>query len=355
MEREREIFPSNFVKVVTDHDIKYGSNDCLIQCLNEITNKRLLPLDIRKKIWPKGRLDKDLHTNRHITEIAKMYDIRLVLSDVINQKKIIFNRNNSNNIHLVKCGKVIGIFDRIDYTTDKRNISNNIVFFDLETVGPDQRVYAYTWRCKDGDMTICHNDFDFIEGELVNKVVDTIHTAGDNETIIAYAWNGSRFDNWIMFNLLKKHYKKKLWVHDIVINSGNELLMFKLTINRDNGSKVTMIFKDPKKMFSVSIPEACKVFNINEGKHEFNHDDVDKHYLNGTFDNFIRENRLKIMDYVRQDGVLLEQITNCISELYKKEDINMLTTLTRSVASSISWQKNNETTQNIKGCNFITL
>ena len=202
-------------------------------------------------------------------------------------------------------------------------------------MGPDQRVYAFTWRGKDGDLTMCHNNFDFVEGELVDKVLDTIHSASDNETMIAYAWNGSRFDNWIILNLLKKHYRKLLWVHDIVINSGNELLMFKLTTNRDNGSKTTIIFKDPKKMFNVSIPEACKVFGIFNGKHEFNHDEIDEAYMDGTFGDYIVKNRMRIMDYCRQDGILLEELSNCIKDLYTKENINIYTTLTRSVASSI--------------------
>ena len=71
-----------------------------------------------------------------------------------------------------------------------------------------------------------------------------------------------------MFKLLKAKYNKKLWVRDIIVNSGNEILSFKLTYNDRH-----MIFRDPKKLFSVSIPEACKVFGIKHSKHEFNHDE----------------------------------------------------------------------------------
>ena len=85
---------------------------------------------------------------------------------------------------------------------------------------------------------------------------------------------GSRFDNWIMFKLLKAKFNKKLWVHDIIVNSGNEILSFKLTVNNEKH----MIFRDPKKLFSVSLyTEACKVFGIRHGKTcEFNHDEVDE-------------------------------------------------------------------------------
>jgi hypothetical protein len=340
---ELEIHPGTFVKVITDHGINYDCNDCLIQCMNEFFNKRIDPIKIRTSIWPDRDdegIHKDLHTPRHIKTICETYDTKLELSDITYQEKAIFNRKGKNTIKLIKVGKVIGIFDRLDPTVDKRNSSEEVVYYDLETRGPDQRVYAFTWRHSKGDLTITHNDVDYVEQELTNKLLDTIMNAADNNNkIIVYAWNGSRFDNWILLKLLKVKLHRKLWIHDIIINSGNELLMFKLTTTKINGNSSTMIFKDPKKMFSMSIPEACKVFGLEEGKKDFNHDDVDKHYLNGTFDEFIRDNKRKILEYVRQDGIILEKLTNCISDIYKKENINIATTLTRSVASSISWQK----------------
>jgi hypothetical protein len=337
---EREIHPGVFVKVVTDHGIPYWSNDCLIQCLNEVFNKREDPNVIRKEIWGGGDYLKDLHRTRHIKYIAKRYDTKLILSDLIEQKTLVFNSTCTENVvQLVKVGTVLGILDRIDHTVDKRNAHKTIAYFDLETVGADQRVYAFTWRHKDGDLTVCHNNFDDVEEQLVNKILLTLENADSNSTTIAYAWNGSRFDSWIIFKLLKKKYEKKLWIHDIIINSGNELLMFKLTLNDGGEIQRHMVFKDPKKMFSVSIPEACKVFGISEGKHDFNHDEVDEAYTQGKFDDYIKETRGKIVDYVRQDGVLLEELTKQIAKLYSQEDINMHTVLTRSVASSIAWQK----------------
>jgi hypothetical protein len=339
---EREIHPGVFIKIVTDHNVVYGSNDCLIQCLNEYFCLRLDPMMVRKKIWPDRDgydLLKDIHTPRHIRTIAMIYNARLVISDIVYQKNYVFNKEGTNIINLVKVGKCIGIVERVDHTVDKRNTIRSVVYFDLETAGPDQRVYAFTWRHTGGDMTMCHDDHDYIEQEFVNKIMDTIMSAEDNGHIVAYSWNGSRFDSWIALKLLKKAYNKKLWIHDIIINSGNELLTFKLTITRENGTKVNMVFKDPKKMFSVSISEACKVFNISEGKHEFDHNEVDEHYMNNTLDKFIKENRMKITDYVRQDGLLLEKLTICINKLYEHENINMHTVLTRSVASSVTWQK----------------
>jgi hypothetical protein len=338
---EEEIHPGIFVKKITDHNISYRNNDCLIQCLNEILNKREDPDTIRMEIWgDKNKMDRDLHTPRHIKYIAERYNTKILLSDIIEQSNITFNRNGKNVVKLVKVGKMLGMLDRKDLSVDKRNISNNIAYFDLETVGPDQRIYAFTWRCYSGDLTMCHNNYDYIEGCIIDKVLDTAYSLADDETLIAYAWNGSRFDNWIMFKLLKKKFNKKLWIHDIIINSANELLSFKLTIKASGRSKPThIVFKDPKKMFSVSIPEACKVFNINEGKHDFNHDEVDEAYMQGKFDEYIKENKGRMMDYVRQDGVILEKLTNCIAALYKQENINMYTVLTRSVASSIAWQK----------------
>ena len=349
---EREIHPGVFVKMVTDHGIVYRSNDCLIKCLNEVFNVREDPDIIRKEIWGEDDYFKDLHRTRHIKYIAQRYNTKLCISDLVEQTNLVFNSTcTDNRVKLVKVGKVLGILDRVDHTVDKRNNNRNLAFFDLETVGADQHVYAFTWRHKDGDLTICHNNFDEVETCLTEKILDTVEGIGSGDTVTVYSWNGSRFDSWIVFKLLKKKYNKKLWVHDIIINSANELLSFKLTIN-DGGNDVRhMVFKDAKKMFSVSIPEACKVFFPNGistcgtqvagemKKHDFDHDEVDQCYQNNTFDDYIKTNRGKILDYVRQDGVLLEKLTEQIAKLYEQEDINMYTVLTRSVASSIAWQK----------------
>ena len=333
---EEEIHPGVFIKTITDHKIAYFSSDCLIKCLNEALNVRYNPKEIRREIWPKAEsiTNRDLHTKRHIMYICKKYNTKLILIDILDQKELSFNRNGENKVELIKVGKVIGILDRVDPSVDKRSIDYKTVYFDLETVGPDQRVYAYTWRSFRGDETICHNNTDTTENLLVERVIRNLEEAGDDDTVMAYAWNGSRFDNWIMFKLLKQKFNKKLWIHDIVVNSGNEILSFKLTFNNKH-----MIFRDPKKLFSVSIPEACKVFGIFNGKHEFNHDEVDEAYVNGTFGDYIVNNRIRIMDYCRQDGILLEELSNHIKDLYAKENINIYHTLTRSVASSICWQK----------------
>ena len=334
---EEEIHPGIFIKTITDHKIAYSANDCLIQCLNETLNIRYNSMDIRREIWPNNKeaiSSKNLHTKRHIMYICKKYDCKLILIDILDQKELSFNKNGKNKVQLIKVGRTIGILDRVDYSVDKRSTNYDVIHFDLETVGPDQRVYAYTWRDSRGDKTMCHHNFKEVENSLTNKVLDCLKETGTGDTVIAYAWNGSRFDNWIMFKLLKAKFNKKLWVHDIVVNSGNEILSFKLTVNDRH-----MIFRDPKKLFSVSIPEACKVFGIRHGKHEFNHDEVDEAYVNGTFGDYIVKNRMRIMDYCRQDGILLEELSNCIKDLYAKENINIYHTLTRSVASSICWQK----------------
>ena len=76
---------------------------------------------------------------------------------------------------------------------DRRSTNYNVVYFDLETVGPDQRVYAYTWRDSRGDKTMCHHNFDEIEASLTTKVLDCLKETGTDDTVMAYAWNGSRY------------------------------------------------------------------------------------------------------------------------------------------------------------------
>ena len=60
-------------------------------------------------------------------------------------------------------------------------------------------------------MTICHNNPEDVEIELCKKVIETLDKCPNNENIVVYSWNGSRFDNWIIFKLLKAKYNKKLW------------------------------------------------------------------------------------------------------------------------------------------------
>lgn len=346
---EREIHPGIFTKVITDHNISYRSNDCLIMCLNEVLNERHDPFDIRKQIrTDSSRYHKDIHTPRHIASIARIYNTKIVINDILEQKRHEFNTSCKNTtVKLIKVGKVIGIKDYIDRTVDKRNTTNDTTYFDLETVGPDQRVYAFTWRHKKGDLTVCHNNYDQVEDMLVEHVYDVLSAGATDEKIIAYSWNGSHFDSWIMFKLLKRKYNKKLWIHNIIINSGNELLSFTITLTL-NGSKTHMVFKDAKKMFNLPLEEACDTFGIQDGKLKLEHNDIDKAFSDNTFDEYIRLNRSKIIEYVRRDGVVLEQVTKEIAALYTKQNINMYTVLTRSVASSISWRKTIENASILK-------
>ena len=338
---EIEIHPGFYTKVLTGHGIDYMKNDCLIQCLNEIFNERERPMEIRKQIFRKGDrgsyLKKDMHTIRHITEVCRIYDCKLYLYDIGRDESTLFNdEGGSREAKLVKLGRTIGILDRIVDEDHKDDVPIDYVFFDLETVGREQRPYAFSFMSRNREITLCNQDSEYIEREFISNLIRFLDERPPDYSVVAYAWNGSRFDNWIALKILKKNYRTGLRVKDIVVNSANELLSFTLMVS---GAK--MIFRDPKKLFSISIPEACKIFNLEDNKEEFNHDIVEKTYYEESknFEDFITYNRDKIISYVRKDVELLFKITMKIRELYKEEDINILSVMTRSVASNILWQK----------------
>ena len=274
-------------------------NDCLTQYLNEILRK--------------GNHLKRIYILQNITEVCRIYDIG-------RDESLLFNDRGSKEANL----------DRIVDENYKDNVPLDYVFFDLETVGREQRPYAFSFMSRNREITLCNQDSEYIEREFISNLIRFLDERPPDYSVVAYAWNGSRFDNWIALKILKKNYRTGLRVKDIVVNSANELLSFTLMVS---GAK--MIFRDPKKLFSISIPEACKIFNLEDNKEGFNHDIVEKTYYEESknFENFITYNRDKIISYVRKDVELLFKIR----ELYKEEDINILSVMTRSVVSNILW------------------
>ena len=133
---EEEIHPGVFIKSITDHGIPYLKNDCLVQCLNEASNMRYNPMDIRKEIWPEAEsvIGRDLHTKRHIKYICMKYNICLKLIDILDQKSLSFNKSGKTRVEFIKVGRTIGILDRVDFSVDKRSTNYDVVYFDLETV-----------------------------------------------------------------------------------------------------------------------------------------------------------------------------------------------------------------------------
>ncbi|OZJ01462.1 hypothetical protein BZG36_05705, partial [Bifiguratus adelaidae] len=313
---EQEIHSGIICKIISHHqDMIYGHKDCLIQCMNEqFPDRRRKPSEIYRMLWPNGPA-KDIHTPRHLRKVAETYRCRLCIL----------------NVEDVKVGKVVGI---LDYFKEAEELNENIgiseLYYDLETVGEDQRVYAYSIKTKYFEKTIVNDDLDWVEKELRRDIANLLES--QIEPYVAFAWNGSRFDSYVMMKILK-HNNRDFYVSNIIINSGNELLNFTATANN---KKIT--FRDPKKLFDQTLEGASNILGILSSKNEQDHDMIEKAYYEGQFKEYLSQEYKKIRDYVRQDVRILQNVTTKIKELYGLDNLPIRSLLTRSMAASLLWK-----------------
>jgi len=338
---EKEIHPGVFVKEISTHSgIAYGVKDCLIQCLNEQLGRRYDPEDVRRAIWPSANdtdlFMKQISSKRHIITVCRYYNTKIILTDILENKKLIFTDRNlvfENEVSLIKVGSMIGILERIDSSVAK-DYTRQYICFDVETVGVEQRVYAFSIMSDFGDLTVCDTDYDFVEMKLAHELIRICNSQADNDSRVCYSWNGSRFDNWIALKLIKKYFKRQVWIKGTIINSANELLVFTIEMNNKR-----LIFKDPKKLFSVPLNDAADLFNIGCLKESMDHNLIEKHYYENTLYDYIESNRDKLISYVRQDTKMLSKIVEHIMSIYSKDNVDSIKVLTRSVASTYIWMR----------------
>jgi hypothetical protein len=149
---------------------------------------------------------------------------------------------------------------------------------------------------------------------------------------VAYAWNGSRFDSYVMMKILKQN-SKDFYISNIIINSGNELLNFTANIN---DKKIS--FRDPKKLFNETLEEASQILGVLLTKNEVNHDAVEEAYYEDRLKEYILQNCDIFKNYVRQDVQILQNVTMKIKGLYSSDKLPIRSLLTRSMAASLLWK-----------------
>ena len=339
-----EIHPGVWVKRIfsTNHNIEYGPKDCVIMCMNEATGKMLKPREVKKDIWPHAESPEllDIHRKKHLSALSKIYDTKIILYLVDECIKLKVGKQH-NSVKLVKVGKVIGLLDRFEQKIEEEEdtVVQSEGYFDLETVGEVQHVYAYCIKSAYGSFCVADSDLYNVENSLKTDVFDILKKIPEKKNVIMYSWNGSRFDSYIMLRILNADSRFKLY--NMIINSANELLTFNVRLGDNTGS---LVFRDPCKLFPNTLEKAADIFELEITKtKDVDHDEIERVFIEGKkWSDYINCHRGIICNYVAQDVELLENIVKGIKYMYyhKKEyAIPLKICLTRSMASSILWIK----------------
>jgi hypothetical protein len=340
---EGEIHPGVWVKRIStrDHRIEYGPKDCVIICLNEATGKRLKPHKVRSLIWPYSKsLDKqDFHRKKHLKALSHLYETGIILYMVDDHQQLIIGETFKSSVKLVKIGKVVGLLERFEKEPDTENYGTHSEgYFDLETVGEVQRVYAYSMKTLYWSSTITDDNIDNVEEELRNDIRTLLEKIPPEESLIMYSWNGSRFDSYIMLRILAADPIFKLY--NLIINSGNELLTLSVKLGDNTGN---IVFRDPCKLFPETLEGAANILGLGTKSQGVDHEEIEQAFLNNEqWARYLNENRDLVCEYVKQDVELLEDVVGGIRSLYcyKKEyALPLRNCLTRSMASTLLWMK----------------
>jgi hypothetical protein len=347
---DEQLHPGIFIKKIDmrNHNVVYTDTDCLILCLNEVTGRRIEPIDIRKKIWPDCSVfdirTRPFHTRRHIKLVCGEYDVNLQIYNVVNRKCVGYNKSGSAIVQVAKLGQIVGLLDRIEEPAEiieEEDQKYSLAYFDLETVQKEsdtyQRIYAYSIKSENILENVCYHDVDVVEDCLVRTIIKLLKT--NASTTYLFAWNGSRFDARIITPILKR---SSIWVGNIIVNGANELLSAVLKYGRDAG---TAILRDPCKLFPAGLNEAAQTFGLKFAKTPFDHDEVELYYVRGgrSWEDYVSGNSSKIRSYVKRDVELLEGVVSAIKDLYDIEvcgkRIPFAVCFTRSMASGNLWSR----------------
>ncbi len=338
-----QVHPGVWVKRIfsKDHNIEYGPKDCVIMCLNEATGKRLSPAYVKKCIWPNADYPEtlDFHHKKHLRSLSIIYDTKIMLYSVDDCQMFVIGKQR-NYVKLVKVGKVVGVLDRFEQISklDEDDAGHLEGYFDLETVGEKQQIYAYSIKTPYCSSTIVHADVEEVEYCLMNDISNMLKEIPNNESIIMYSWNGSRFDSYIMLRILAKQDRFK--VDRLIINSANELLTFRVRLGDNSGS---ILFRDPCKLFPNTLEGAAGILGLEICKStNVDHDEIERNFISNEWSRYLNDQRNVIYTYVQQDVYLLINVVNGIRSLYSHKNeyaLPLRVCLTRSMASSILWMK----------------
>ena len=162
-------------------------------------------------------------------KLCALYKVSIVILDLNNKKKIsIHTGYDLLNVKIVKCGTIIGIYDReYKINLEEEELSNySLLYYDLETVGEKQSIYAYSLLSSYVNTTM----FDVVEDNIVKSFISDLnkHVKECSKNVIAYAWNGSGFDSHIMLKRLAVNGYKP---YNIILTDSNKLLSFTISLS----------------------------------------------------------------------------------------------------------------------------
>jgi DNA polymerase type B, organellar and viral len=340
---ESTCFPGYETAVIniSDHNVIYSDNDCIFMCMNEALSVRLQPLEVRKALFPdivnRGLVPINLLHVGHLKKIARIYGCVITLHDIDSNKKLMTERIESlKMVNIVKMGSAIGLITRKRVEKDEFHKFDQLgnvghAFYDFETVSDEKVTSSYGlgvfWE--DNTFTTLLHDDPLILGDTVVNEFDQHLKKSKCDIIYLHAWNGSRFDHRLLISVLEKRFK----VGFMIMNNSGEILTVDI---RAHGKK--FILRDPCKMFPSTLEEAARFSGLSYSKLEINHDEIEEAYVAGSLERYLRENRDRIMEYIKRDVELLRDVTYKLMELYNSEGINYNGSITRNAATYIGWK-----------------
>ena len=333
------MFPGYRTRVIDTHDhgVVYSSADCLFMCLNEVMHQRHAPARLRAQLLGTGKdCAMPISTRKDFVKIAEYYKCRISIHSLDDGTKSVTSSDATLPLlKLVKMGSAIGIIESKS-TAVIESPSAGIplhMYYDFETVSDSDvtSVYGFSAILPDGKrVTLIHSSHKLLAKSIrsyLKRFLRSLNSVTD--TVYMHAWNGSAFDHLILMRMCNEKFK----VSSAVMNSHREVL----TASLHCGGK-TLVLRDPCKMFSCSLDEAAKLFDIPQGKLHIDHSAVEEAFIEKRLGEYLRLNYDQVLSYVERDVDVLKGVTERIMRLYEESGIKYNSCYTRSMASLSMWK-----------------
>ncbi|KAJ1985878.1 hypothetical protein EDC05_006487 [Coemansia umbellata] len=301
-------------------DVGGEEDNCLIECFKYFAKSDEASDDIRKKLEFK---DRGLLGNKHVPTLEKYFNINVCIKmDEFNIEdgkwtpRISYGDPRNSYWILIKDNHYSIIikerpFDiaRMTKTSSSLEIENNqnknlYYFFDYETVwDPDSyklQPYSFAMIKTDIRGDILNTWFETMNN--AEKIIDILrseHVCERQARKILIGYNNSRFDNFMLLDLMVKNNHKDV---DKIFFANNTILSMEIY-----GFQVM----DSCRILNMPLAKACKAFRCRQQKLSLDHSVVQSMFIKGELESYLRDNYEKIKEYNIMD-------VRTLAELYFK-------------------------------------
>lgn len=292
-----------------------NNDNCLLECIRYVLKnngqKVQTSNQIRKLLKiPKGAID-----IKYVSELEKLFKIKIgVISGRDDEGDDIYIYGSGfdvNNIELLLRDEHYSIIKlRVDDRPKKIQKKNEeekekrYFFFDYESVWNNNTGFlvAYSLYCYVARIVndkFVDGEHLFLDGLDCNSKFVKFLCEKDNDKYdnILIGYNSARFDNYL---LVEELYKKDLMHAKSMFIVNNSILDCRFMSYR---------CFDLCKFVPMSLKDACEAYNCKFSKLTFNHDEVQKEYLEGRLEIWLKNNRRKLKEYNKIDVLGLAELT----------------------------------------------